>query len=251
MRKYITLFLLFSISLVFAQDIIGETFNRAITAYESNDFEAALTDFSKLENEGIKNADLFYNLGNCHFRLGNIGKAILYYKKALKEKSNHEAARRNLIYTLTFTQDKQDFNSDDVVRSFWKRTYDSFSLNLLALLVLIFLAALILVICLMILRYRNREKTVPIFICTILIIFLLGFALLGFLKWQDYHNSQQAVLIASSAIGYSGPGTDFVRVFTIHEGMIFDIERTENSWSLIKLENGLGGWIKANTYEKI
>lgn len=248
------IFLLISflfISLIFAQEIIQDTFQKALSAYEANDFETALKSFSQLENEGIINADLFYNIGNCHFRLGNIGEAILYYKKALKEQSNHEAARRNLNYALTFTQDKQGTNNEDVVRSFWKKTYDSLSLNLLAFLILIFFAAIVFMICIMIIRYRGREKTVPFFITSILIVFMIVFVLLGFLKWQDYHHSKQAVLLSKSAIGYSGPSQEFVRVFTIHEGMIFQIERTENDWSLIKLANGLGGWIPTNTYEKI
>lgn len=244
-------FLILISSTLFTQEVVQDTFQKALTAYESNDFESALYAFSQLENEGIINANLFYNIGNCHFRLGNIGKAILYYKKTLKEKSNHEAAHRNLNYALTFTQDKQGTNSEDVVRSFWKKTYDSLSLNLLAVIVLILFAAIILLICIMIVRFRGREKTVPVFITSILLVFLIFFILLGTLKWQNYHHSSHAVLLAKSAIGYSGPSQEFVRVFTIHEGMIFQIERTENNWSLIKLENGLGGWIQANTYEKI
>ncbi|HHE38945.1 MAG TPA: SH3 domain-containing protein, partial [Candidatus Cloacimonetes bacterium] len=63
--------------------------------------------------------------------------------------------------------------------------------------------------------------------------------------------SSEAVLISQSAVGFSGPSNEFTRVFTIHEGMIFDIEKEENNWSLIKLTNGLGGWIESKNLEKI
>ncbi|MDO9577208.1 MAG: tetratricopeptide repeat protein [Candidatus Cloacimonadales bacterium] len=228
-----------------------ENFNLGVAAFEQNEFPEALNLFFRVENEGIVNADLYYNIGNCYFRLDEIGRAVLYYKKALKMQSNHEAARRNLQYALTFTQDKQGTESEDVIRSFWTKSFDALSINLLTILVLAIFAAIVLMICLMIIRYRQRERTVPIFITTILTFFLIIFIILGMLKWKAFHDHNEAVLLAASAIGYSGPSEDFTRVFTIHAGMIFVIERQENDWSLIKLSNGLGGWVLSSTFEKI
>ena len=228
-----------------------EYFQQGVAAFEKNDFLDALNLFFKVENEGIVNADLHYNIGNCYFRLNEIGRSILYYKKALNLQSNHEAARRNLQYALTFTKDKQGAEAEDMIRSFWIKIFDSFSLNRLAVLILLFFAILILMICLMIIRFRNRERTVPIFISTIITFFLVVFIILGILKWRVFRYHNEAVLLSPSAIGYSGPGEDFTRVFTIHEGMIFIVERQENDWSLIKLDNGLGGWILSNGFERI
>ncbi|MDA3814217.1 MAG: hypothetical protein PF570_08195, partial [Candidatus Cloacimonetes bacterium] len=214
-------------------------------------YQAALEKFSVIENEGIINSDLYYNIGNCNFRLNKIGRTILYYKKALKVRSDHKAARRNLEYALTFTKDNQNSENESVIRSFWLKAFDSISINLLAIITLLFFAILIILISLIIIHFKNREKTIPIFITTILIIFFSALLIISALKWQDFHNDDEAVLLSNSAIGYSGPGEDFTRVFTIHEGMIFTIERNEENWSLIKLENGLGGWIKKDTFVRI
>ena len=199
----------------------------------------------------IINADLYYNIGNCYFRLNEIGRSILYFKKAIKVRSDHQAARRNLEYALTFTKDKQNSESNNVIRSFWQKAFDSLSINILAIITLIIFILIILLICYMIIHFRNREKTVPIFITTILVFIFTAFLIVSFLKWQEFHNTDEAVLLSTSAIGYSGPGQDFTRVFTIHEGMIFTVERNEGDWSLIKLENGLGGWIKNDTFVRI
>ncbi|RLC50392.1 MAG: hypothetical protein DRH79_07715 [Candidatus Cloacimonadota bacterium] len=252
MKKYIfsLLIILFSF-LLLAEDINQKIFNDAIGYFENKDFLAALELFKSLENENLINADLYYNIGNCYFRLSDIGTSILYYKKALKIQSNHEAARRNLNYALTFTKDKQNTESENVIRSIWQRTFDSLSINLLAILMLIFWIALVGMIVIMIIRYRGREKTIPIFITTFIVFFLVVFSILSLMKWQGYHHNKEAVLIFPTAIGYSGPSSEYTRVFTIHEGMIFEIERQENDWSLIKLSNGLGGWIKSDAFEKI
>ncbi|RLC51939.1 MAG: hypothetical protein DRI23_04035, partial [Candidatus Cloacimonadota bacterium] len=126
MKKYIfsLLIILFSF-LLLAEDINQKIFNDAIGYFENKDFLAALELFKSLENENLINADLYYNIGNCYFRLSDIGTSILYYKKALKIQSNHEAARRNLNYALTFTKDKQNTESENVIRSIWQRTFDS------------------------------------------------------------------------------------------------------------------------------
>lgn len=233
---------------IFTVNQIELIHQEAIDLYNEKNYQTALDKFILIENEGIVNSDLYYNIGNCYFRINEIGRSILYFKKALKVRSDHQAARRNLDYALTFTQDKQDSESESVIRSFWQKAFDAVSINLLAIITLFIFAAIIFFISLMIIRFRNREKTVPIFITTILIFFFIAFLIVSFLKWQEFHKQNEAVLLSSSAIGYSGPGKDFTRVFTIHEGMIFTIERDEENWSLIKLENGLGGWINKDTF---
>ncbi len=252
MKKLISTFLLLFLAIsIFAVNQIDTIHQEASNAYNNKDYQTALEKFNLIENEGIINADLYYNIGNCYFRINEIGRAILYFKKALKVESDHQAARRNLEYALTFTKDKQNSESQSVIRSFWLKAFDSFSINLLAIITLILFSFIVMLICLMIIHYKNREKTVPIFFTTVFIFFFSVFFIISILKWQEFHKTDEAVLLSTSAIGYSGPGEDFTRVFTIHEGMIFTIERSDNNWSLIKLENGLGGWIKKETFVRI
>ncbi|MCK4653354.1 MAG: tetratricopeptide repeat protein, partial [Candidatus Cloacimonetes bacterium] len=138
MKKSAIILLLFILSVgLFANSRIDNLFQEALTDFESRDYQNALEKFRSIENEDIINADLFYNIGNCYFRLNEIGKSILYFRKALKVKSNHEPARRNLEFVLSFTKDKQESGSEDVIRSFWKRLFDSFSINLLAVITII------------------------------------------------------------------------------------------------------------------
>ncbi|MDP8201676.1 MAG: tetratricopeptide repeat protein [Candidatus Tenebribacter burtonii] len=252
MKKSILLLLfLLILSSVYTVTQTETIFNEAITSYQEKDYHTALEKFDLIENEGIINADLYYNIGNCYFRINEIGRAILYFKKALKVRSDHQAARRNLEYALTFTKDKQNSENESVIRSFWLKTFDSFSINFLAIIILAIFLIIIILISIMIIHYRNRERTVPLFLTTIFIFLFLAFFIISILKWQEFHNDNEAVILSTSVIGYSGPGEDFTRVFTIHEGMIFTLERDEDNWSLIKLENGLGGWIKKDTYIRI
>lgn len=231
-----------------AETIRENVFQEAITAFEARDYQTSLEKFITLENEGIKNADLFYNIGNCFFRLDQRGPAILYYKKAMKLDSRHQAAKRNLEYVLSFTQDKLMTEEPDLLSALWQKIISSLSLDFLAVIIFILILGLILVINIMIWSYRGRDKSVPVFITTLLLVFMAVAIFFTSIKWQQYSAEDEGVLLAASAIGYSGPSEDYTRVFTIHEGVVFEIERSEEEWSLIKLPNGLGGWIRKDAY---
>ncbi len=251
MRKILIILISLISFQLFAESLINEINLKAIELYEQKDFDQALEQFQKIENEGIISTDLFYNIGNCYFRMNQLGKSILYYKKALKTTSNFKPAQRNLNFALTLTKDKQKNEEVNVIQSFWEKVFNFFSLNSLAIISFIFFLLIIIFINIMIFSCRHREKTVPVFFISIFTVLLIIFLVLSFIKWKSFHSISEAVLISQSAIGYSGPSEEFTRVFTIHAGMIFEIEREENNWSLIKLNNGLGGWIESKNLEKI
>ncbi|MBN1327804.1 MAG: tetratricopeptide repeat protein [Candidatus Cloacimonetes bacterium] len=248
-RKIILLSALMMIFQLTAQNQ-EEIFEHAVSAFENKEYAKSLELFLQLENENILNADLYYNLGNCYFRLNQLGKSILYYKKALKLRSDHKQAQRNLDYALTLTKDKQIIEND-ALTEFWHKLVKSLPTHITALILLVNFFLIVIMINLIILRYKNREKTVPIFILFIIGFSFLFLVLLNYLKWSEFSNNKEAVLIAGTAIGYSGPSEEFTRVFTIHEGMILVIERNEADWSLVKLPNGLGGWIRSAKFEII
>lgn len=222
-----------------------EVFSSAVSAYENRNFEEALQLFLQLDNEKIKNDDLYYNIGNCYYRLHEAGPAILYYQKALKINPLHQSAKRDLNYALSNIQDKINVDEEDAVSSLWKKIYHSLPLNILAWVSLALFLVIIAILHWITLKFRGREKTVPIFCLTVTIfIFALVFTL-AIIRWNGYSNQNSGVLLNNTTIGYSGPSPEFTRVFTIHEGMIFEIEKEDNGWSLIKLPNGIGGWISS------
>ena len=241
------LFQLLFLSL-FAQNSVLQ---KAATAYQEKNFEEALSLYEQLVSNYPENSDIIYNIGNCHFQLGQLGKAILSYRRCIKYNPSHLQAKENLKLALTFTKDKQTSESDDFISNLFNRILSILSLNILALMLLITFFIILLIINFILFRYRNREKTIPTFILLIFLFIFTFFSVLSVVQWQRYHSTKGAVLITSTAIGYSGPSDEFTRVFTIHEGISFDVEKKEGEWSLIKLPNGIGGWIKTTSFENI
>src|SRR6478735_9024230 len=71
-------------------------FATANKAYSENRFQDAADGYQNLLRSGHWNANLFYDLGNARYRLGDFGQAILNYERALAVEPRHPEADANL-----------------------------------------------------------------------------------------------------------------------------------------------------------
>jgi tetratricopeptide (TPR) repeat protein len=71
-------------------------FAKANQAYNEGRFEEAADGYENLVRSGNWSANLFYDLGNARFRLGDFGRAILNYERALALDPHHPEADANL-----------------------------------------------------------------------------------------------------------------------------------------------------------
>ena len=78
----------------------GTTWEAANTAYQNGKYEEAKVDYLQLADAGQYSADLFYNLGNVWFKLGDPGRAILNYQRALLLNPGLDEAGSNLRTVL-------------------------------------------------------------------------------------------------------------------------------------------------------
>ena len=71
-------------------------FAKANQAYTEARLQEAAEGYENLIQSGQWNATLFYDLGNAYYRLGNFGKAILNYERAVALDPHHPEADANL-----------------------------------------------------------------------------------------------------------------------------------------------------------
>jgi len=80
-----------------AQANQNPTFEKANQDYSEGHFQAAVDGYQDLVKSGQWSANLFYNLGNAWFRLGNFGETILNYERAVALDPHHPEAAANLV----------------------------------------------------------------------------------------------------------------------------------------------------------
>ena len=76
------LFVIFFISMGFGQDN-EQTFENANTAYNSGQFEKALLQYKQILESGEHSAALYFNMGNCYYRLNDVAESIFFFEKHL------------------------------------------------------------------------------------------------------------------------------------------------------------------------
>ena len=82
-----------------------QLWNKANTAYINGDFHAAADTYEELLSRGVSSMKLYYNLGNAYFKDDRIGKAILYYNRALRLAPGNDDIRYNLSVAEARTKD--------------------------------------------------------------------------------------------------------------------------------------------------
>lgn len=117
MRR-ISIFALVILACLDARASTDEALDRARTAYQDGDFAAAIAfDRRALEEHG-SNADVWFNMGDAHYRLGEIGRSIFCFRKVLLLDPDHADAARNLAFVRTRRVDKVETRDESFGSAF-------------------------------------------------------------------------------------------------------------------------------------
>lgn len=90
-----------------AQDLV----QKANAAYDKDKYSQALELYLKAEKQDGTSSELYYNIGNSYYKLGNMGRAILYYERALNLDPSNEDGKTNLDFVNDKIQSKTDNGS--------------------------------------------------------------------------------------------------------------------------------------------
>ena len=74
--------------------------------YQEGDFEGALASYLRLVEAGFESGEVYYNIGNTYFKLGDVARSILYYERARRLLPGDEDVRANLDLARSLTVDE-------------------------------------------------------------------------------------------------------------------------------------------------
>jgi hypothetical protein len=84
-------------------EAVVQTFEEAQAAYDAGRLQDALEAYRGLAGEGHVSMELYYNLGNTYFRLGEVGRAALSYRRAWYFRPRDPDIQANLSFALQQT----------------------------------------------------------------------------------------------------------------------------------------------------
>ena len=175
--------------------------------------------------------------------MGDLGKSILYYERALALQPNFEDAKSNLAFVNSHITDKIEPMERFFISEWIYLLGKQLTSNQWAFLSIItFSLALILLLTYMFARLRWIRKVA--FFAGIFSI-LLAFASAGYSFY--IHNNQlhhpEAIVMVGSAPIKSAPDQSGTELFVLHEGTKVTIKSRLGTWVEIRIADGNVGWM--------
>ncbi len=227
-------------------------FDEGNQRYQNGDFTSALVSYARILDDGLESGDLYYNIGNTYFKLGELGPAILYYERARRLMPGDDDLLANLALARSLTADEIT-----PLPGFWLFRAIGWWVGLLGRPALVWLvgvayviaiAALILVILRPATVLAAWARRLAIAGATVTVVFGLNLAA----RELGIGAAEEAVIMAEETEVQSAPSDDSaLQIFAVHEGTKVRIDRRSDEWIEIVLEDGKVGWIRADQLEPI
>ena len=233
--------LLASAAIALAQE--GDAWTRANEEFAAGRFQEALQLYQDLSRAGETNAALFYNIGNTHYRMGQLGEAILNYERALALEPQHPEAQAN----LRLVRDKAralELKRGGFERLIARGTPAQYTI---AAAVGFWMAAFALAG-----LFLSRRKSASLVTATI--VGVLTCAGSGFALYRLETGSSGralAIVTAKSIEARLATADNAGTVLALPAGSEVKILSTRGGWTYADLPNDLRGWIPANSAERI
>jgi len=213
-------------------------------------YRKAALRFERLVREGgIQNGKLEYDIGNAYFRMGDLGRAILHYRRAERTIPNDANLLQNLAYARSRRLDRiEEEERTRVLKTllFWH--YDLAPRTR----ALVFAAAFALFWVGAGVRLVLRRQ--PPRWCLGLLA-ALALLVLGSLLADAYREAtvREGVLLAPEVVARKGDGETFQPSFQepLHAGTEFRLLDTRGDWLQIRLPSGQTCWVPGGTAELV
>ena len=192
----------------------------------SNGFKKAANQYEELLEHGFINEQLYYNLANTYYKLGETGKAMLFYKKAFKLMPRNSELKENIKLVKTEFIDRElTEKTPGIIKAllFW---YFLFNLNEATVFTLFFY--IIFITCILAFIFYRLQWLRSIYIGFGIAMIVTGITLGT--KIYTEQISKKGVIISHECNVRYGPGEEYEAKFLIHEGAEFVVKDEKDEW---------------------
>ena len=222
---------------------------RARQAQARRLYRQAADEFEALIANGIHNGPLYYNLGNTYLRLGELGRAILAYRRA-EQYMPHDArlaANLRFVRAQRVNQIEQPARSRLMESLFFWHYGTALKSRLITGLVVFCLGWAALIVHL----FAARRLLVAAFVGATVLSLALGVSVGT--QYYRQRTVPDGVVLAGDVVVRKGNGYSYAPQFeqTLQPGAEFTCVEERGEWMRIRLPDGQEGWIPADTTETL
>jgi tetratricopeptide (TPR) repeat protein len=245
--KNIFYILLLTTQIFFAQN----GFEKGNGLYQKGKYDLAAKEYESVLAANQESVELYFNLGNCYFKLQQTAPAIYNYEKALVLDPSNEAVLNNIKFAQKQTIDEikvvPKVGFAKLLRDFtgiypfdtWAWITISFAFGFLLFFIGYYFSQTVVL---------KRIFFVGMFV---ILLFILMSIAAAFFEKSYFDNEKPAIVFAESADVRSEPQKASATTFVLHAGTKVYVEETLENWKKIQLTDGTEGWIESSAIKEV
>ena len=242
----------FYIILLITQFSFAQTaFETGNQLYQKENYQEAITNYESVVASGKQSAALYFNLGNCYYKLHKVAPAVYNYEKALQLNPNDEEIKTNLDFARKMAIDDikviPQVGFKKLISDFTSQHhYDTWAWIAVGL-AFVFLAFF------MGYYFSGTTFKKRIFFLGMFLI-LIGITTAvssGIFQKNRLANEKPAIVFAESISVKSEPKVASADTFVLHEGTKVYILESIANWKKIQLTDETTGWIEDSAIKEL
>lgn len=227
----------------FAQN--NAIFESANALYNEGKFAEAIDKYNTILSTKKHSAELYFNLGNAHYKLNHIAPSIYYYEKALQLAPNDADIENNLAFARNMTIDAVDVIPEAGLSKLLNNATNTLTFDAWAKISIGFVFCFVILFLIYYFAYTSLRKRLT-FLGSLASLLLMCITLLfAFHKFNLDKKDKPAIVFAKESLIKSAPNNRSEESFKLHEGTKVQVIDTVNNWKKIKLQDGKTGWISS------
>ncbi|MBX3727631.1 MAG: tetratricopeptide repeat protein [Candidatus Sumerlaeia bacterium] len=224
-------------------------FEQANAHYAAEEFAQAFELYERLYRSGHATREVLFNAGNASHRLGDVGRAVLYYQRALRVDPGYAPARENLDRVQPVTNATGAEGPTEWFARGYRATPALVWLIVAEVAFVWLLVALVLFIRATPATDARSAWGSRSAAAAVLAVLAFGLVLL---HQQVQHEAGNAVVVRNKAVTRLGPGEQFYQQLELPAGTVLTTRGTPRAgWVSFVLRDGSSGYIETDDVEPI
>ena len=247
-QVFVLIFLLLSLS-GFSQN--QELFEKANLAYQNGEFEAAISSYEKILEDGEASAEVYYNLGNAHYKLNNVAPSIYYFEKALQLEPKDEDILNNIEFARNMAIDDIDEVEETGLSASFDRMIANYSASGWAVFAIAFSVIFVILFLLYYISISSLKKRVFLGLASLSLLACIITVVFAFQQETFVENNKYAIIFEEVVEVRDEPNLRGEASYELHEGTKAKVLENFQEWSRIQLSNGAQGWVQTQNIRKL
>lgn len=224
----------------------------ADTLYSKENYQKAAEAYEAiLSKQGVA-AEIYYNLGNCYYKMENIPQAILNYERALMLSPGDGDIRTNLALARGKTIDKVTPPYEMFFVTWWRDFTHVQSLSAWATTGIVCFVLTLVALLFYFLAFGIRLRKISFYLGIVCLGLTVLVNLAAYSQSSEMERNKAAIVMQAAVSVKSSPSEGSTDLFLIHEGSKIKIlDCTMKDWYEVMFEDDKQGWLPAAAVEII